>query len=554
MGKTCQICEFPINKGEKEIIKCQKCNTCIHTICERDNDVLHTDGKFYCKNHDKKRRKNAQLTEPPLPVAPSNTFPKPTTYTDNKKSKKSDKVNRKENLNHEQVLQLSQQIISLLESSVVSIPPGQSTSNDIGDEQEEESESEDGDNDDGLNEDEIGNNGRKEMQPPQNTIKKSAKRMPNRPGSNNPPGCLSKSCAQCSKRIEGAFFFCYCCRVYCHDECINGDDRMNHIEGSWCCGKCLIKWAQHVSLFNYDGEDQEVLKEKSALQADTYANMRIDDNYFEPRRISIFPGNARTSAQEPRAQIESNSNKYSTDQCNAPKNVNEGNTQNIVEMFKAFQEQQNQMMQTMFSNFALLLSQNNQQSNLNQNYKQPSRSENESFEPNTSNKNVRANIRKSEINRLARSESTAHDLDEILDEEAEIGRRRSDHGFKNEVNNNDSALIILAENQIAENKNFCLSGVSRKKRRNLISQITVTRDLNRKNQQSTSIRWTEKIGGILAILKRLQKPEGQLSTVSKKGHTNNYNKIDILNKLVLAKNIVSKLNSEDKEVINVNKI
>lgn len=96
--------------------------------------------------------------------------------------------------------------------------------------------------------------------------------------------------------------------------------------------------------------------------------------------------------------------------------------------------------------------------------------------------------------------------------------------------------------------------MSRKKRRNLISQITVTRDLNRKNQQSTSIRWTEKIGGILAILKRLQKPEGQLSTVSKKGHTDNYNKIDILNKLVLAKNIVSKLNSEDKEVINVNKI
>jgi hypothetical protein len=365
--KICNACKNNITKKDRSHMKCEGCHLYIHKKCARERKLIAHDGAYYCEKHD------------------------PTNLEGRTRSQKGiERARLKE--------QLSQMITTLIESSLDYDSNRHSTSdNTRNDEISEVSDEDDIEIVDESCENEFPTNIDELKRYAENLPSNSNKNPPARKSQNDiPPHSMGKICQTCSKMIDGIYFSCTRCKKYFHENCVNINEHMNQIEGKWGCGKCLIEWAQLVSIHAYKS--------------------------------------GKTDIQNTRYQ------KTSERQVESSKEIN------ITEILKAFQEQQIKMMENMFSNFALMLT--------NKQEKTKDELENEEVSNNLRRSNeIRTKVRRSELERLRLSDSTEYDFDKLLEEEPDLIRgRKSEEKQDNLKNAHEDALNKLAETQIAENK------------------------------------------------------------------------------------------------------
>lgn len=460
--KVCKVCDFEL--GKEKWKKCPKCEIYSHVRCLKINRLISPDGEYYCSNHLPQEFVHISLSSNDTPSniqeQPQNINPSsqnvdliPSNPGQSQPNQGKDNGNKPQGSGlPTEPNDFSDLFVNLLNEAERARPKGQSTRNNTKNNLEE-SEYELEENNEKMDARKLFNVRLPQFIDPRIPIS----RMPNTPSIRNPPGALANFCSTCKLKIMGHYFVCSRCKEFHHEDCINDMNRFNQIEGYWCCIKCFTEWARYVSMCNYSGNDQERIDRRDEYMAERIANMRPEDPYIAPRRNSIFPGNAYMPARENLSKkqqiLEENVVKENVvkQNCNIPERREEGiSRQDVAEMMQLFQEQQIQMMNRMFENFTTVI--NNKLGQGNCQSQQPSTSRSSNNREVDAGQ-VRTNVRRSEIDRIAMTESTLHDLDNILDENPDLLRRRSQQEIANNARDmNENALSRLAETQIAEHK------------------------------------------------------------------------------------------------------
>ena len=275
--KQCTVCKNKINLSQKQtFLKCPFCEEIIHKLCS-NTDNLCFNGYFYCQNHAHMKPAAPVRNNRPARQALVNSECQKIAESVASASKIIQSTDPLENveLDADQRAALSDSIAfinEILEQSSKRtepksrIPPhnnhvdSSATSTTI--------------------------NPKTNQAPFYNRI--SNNRIPNFPPAILLPPPFTPDCQKCRLQLTEPFFKCLNCKQSWHDKCITGNERLNQVKGYWVCAYCKNSHDVHERIMNYCGNDSSILQDKHEREAEMFANLNIDDAYFNPPRLSQY--------------------------------------------------------------------------------------------------------------------------------------------------------------------------------------------------------------------------------------------------------------------------